>query len=80
MRVSSLPCQDKRAQSPGTAGCDWGKVGPGNVGTESDGFGTKYLEANTEFRHSAFSCAVLAVRPFEVMEGMEGKHTPERDN
>ena len=24
------------------------------VGTESDGFGTQDLEANTEFRHSAF--------------------------
>ena len=27
----------------------------GKVGRESDGFGTKDLEANTEFRHSAFS-------------------------
>ena len=51
----------------------------GNVGTESDGFGTQDLEANTEFRHSAFSCAVSAVRPLEVREGMEGEHTPETD-
>ena len=47
------------------------------VGTESDGFGTQDLEANTEFRHSAFSCAMSAVRPFEVREEMEGEHTPE---
>ena len=37
------------------------------------------LEANTEIRHSAFSCAVSAVRPFEVREWMKGKHTPETD-
>ena len=51
----------------------------GQVGTESDGFGTQDLEANTEFRHSAFSHAVSAVRPFEVREGMEGEHPPETD-
>ena len=51
----------------------------GKVGSESDGFGTQDLEANTEFRHSAFSRAVSAVRPFEVREGMEGEHTPETD-
>ena len=51
----------------------------GKVGTESDGFGTQDLEANTEFRHSAFSRAVPAVRPFEVSEGIEGEHTPELD-
>ena len=33
----------------------------GKVGTESNGFGTQDLEANTEFRHSAFSCAVSSV-------------------
>ena len=44
----------------------------GKVGTESDGFGTQDFDAKTEFRHSAFSCAVSAVRPFEVREGMEG--------
>ena len=49
----------------------------GKVGPESEGFGTQDLEANTEFRHLAFSCAVSAVRPFEVREGMEGEHTPE---
>ena len=49
----------------------------GKVGTERDGFGTQDLEA--EFRHSAVSHAVSAVRPFEVREGMEGKHTPETD-
>ena len=32
-----------------------------------------------EFRHSAFSCAVSAVWPFKVREGMEGEHTPETD-
>ena len=41
----------------------------GKVGTESDGFRTQYLDANTEFRHSAFSRAVSAVRPFEVRGG-----------
>ena len=51
----------------------------GKVGTESDGFQTQDLEANTEFRHSAFSCAVLAVQPFEVREGMEVEHTPETE-
>ena len=51
----------------------------GKVGTESDGFGTQDLEANTEFRQSASSCAVSVVQPFEVREGMEGEHTPETD-
>ena len=51
----------------------------GKMGTESDGFGTQDLEANKEFRHSAFSCAVSAVQPFEEREGMEGDHTPETD-
>ena len=52
----------------------------GKVGRESDGFWTQDLaDANTEFRHSAFSRAVSAVRPFEVREGMEGEHTPETD-
>ena len=46
----------------------------GKVGRESDGFRTQNLAANTEFRHSAFSRAVSAVRPFEVREGMEGEH------
>ena len=51
----------------------------GEVGTESDGFGTLDLEANTEFRHLAFSRVVSAVRPIEVREGMEGEHAPETD-
>ena len=51
----------------------------GKVGTESDGFRTQDFDANTEFRHSAFSRAVSAVLPFEVREGMEGEHTPETD-
>ena len=51
----------------------------GKVGTESDGFWTQDFNANTELRHSAFSRAVSAVRPFEVGEGMEGEHTPETD-
>ena len=38
----------------------------GKVGTESDGFGTQDFDANTEFRHSAFSRAVSVVCPFEV--------------
>ena len=49
------------------------------MGTESDGFWTQDFEANTEFRHSAFSLAVSAVWPFEVREGMEGERTPETD-
>ena len=51
----------------------------GKVGTESNGFQTQDLDANTEFRHSAFSRAVSAVQPFEVREGMELEHTPETD-
>ena len=51
----------------------------GKVCRESNGFWTHYLAANTKFRHSAFSRAVSAVRPFEVREGMEGEHTPETD-
>ena len=51
----------------------------GKVGTESDGFRTQDFDANTEFRHSAFSRVVSAVRPFEVREGMEGEHAPETD-
>ena len=51
----------------------------GKVGPESDGFRTQDFDASTEFRHSAFSHAVSAVRPFGVREGMEGKHTPETD-
>ena len=42
------------------------------------GFGHK-ISMQTPFRHSAFSCAVSAVRPFEVREGMEGEHSPETD-
>ena len=49
------------------------------VGTESDGFWTQDFDANTEFRYSAFSRVVSAVRSFEVREGMEGEHTPETD-
>ena len=51
----------------------------GQVGTESDGFGTQDLEAHTEFRHSAFLHEVPAVQLFEVREGMEEEHTPETD-
>ena len=36
------------------------------MGTESNGFAPQDLEASTEFRYSAFSRAVSAVRPFEV--------------
>ena len=45
--------------------------------TESDGFRTQDFDANTKFRHSAFSRAVSAVRPFDVKEGMEGEHANE---
>ena len=51
----------------------------GKAGTESDGFWTQDFDANTEFRHSAFSRVVSAVRPFEVREGMEGEDAPETD-
>ena len=44
----------------------------GKEGRESNGFWSQALAANTRFRHSAFSRAVSAVRPFEVREGMEG--------
>ena len=37
------------------------------------------FDANNEFRHSDFSRAVSAVRPFEVREGMEREHTTETD-
>ena len=49
------------------------------MGTERNRFRTQDFDANTEFRHSAFSRAVSAVRPFEVREGIEGEHTPETD-
>ena len=49
------------------------------MGTESDGFQTQDFVANTEFRHSAFSRVVSAVRPFDVREGIEEEHTPETD-
>ena len=49
------------------------------MGTESDGFRTQDLNANIEFRHSAFSLAVSATQPFEVREGIEGENTPETD-
>ena len=41
----------------------------GEVGTVNDGFGTQDLEANTEFRHSAFSRAMSAEQPFDVRSG-----------
>ncbi len=49
------------------------------MGSESDGFQTQDFDANTVFRHSAFSRAVSTVRPFEVRAGLEGEHTPETD-
>ena len=51
----------------------------GKVVAESEGFRTQDFDANIEFRHSAFSRAVSAVRSFEVREGMEWEHTPEKD-
>ena len=44
----------------------------GKVGTESDWFWTQDFDANTEFRHSALSCVVSAVQPFEVRRGWRG--------
>ena len=38
----------------------------GKVGRESDRFWTQDLAANTEFRHSAFSCAFSAVWPHHM--------------
>ena len=73
MTASCPACQEKGTQSPGTVGSNW----VSKVRTESNRFGTQALEANTEFKHSAFSCAVSAVQPFEVREGKEGEHTPE---
>ena len=49
------------------------------MGTESDGLGTQYLEANTKLRHSAFSRVESAVVPFEEREGMEGEYPPVTD-
>ena len=49
------------------------------LGTESEGLGSQYFEANTELRHLAFSLAELAVVSFEVMEGKVGELTPEMD-
>ena len=37
------------------------------------------IKKQTQFRHSAFSRAVSAVRPFEVREGMEGEHISKTD-
>ena len=73
MTASSPPCQEKRTESRNS----WGRLG--KVSTESDWFRTQDLDANTEFRHPAFSRAVSAVQPFQVREGMEGEHTPETD-
>ena len=69
-KLSTLP-EEKDTESRDS----WVRLG--KVGTESDGFWTQYLDANMEFRHSAFLPVVFAVRPFEVREGMEGEHTPE---
>ena len=49
------------------------------MGTETEGLGTQDLNENTESRHSAFSRTESAVVPFEVREGMEGKHPPEKN-
>ena len=47
-------------------------VRPDKVPRESDGFWAQDFNVNTEFRHSAFSRVVSAVRPFEMRERMEG--------
>ena len=49
------------------------------MGREIDGFWTQDLDANTEFKHSAFSCAVSAVWPCEVREEMKGEYPPKTD-
>ena len=49
----------------------------GRVGTECEGLGTQYLEANTELGKLAFSRAESVVVPFEVRAVMEGELTPE---
>ena len=49
------------------------------VSTGSKRLRTPDFEVNTEMRHLEFSRAELAVVPFDVREGMEGKHTPETD-
>ena len=63
----------ENAHSPGTVGCDWERWVQKPFGLGQD------LEANTEFRHAAFSHTASAVWPFEVREGMEGEHNPETD-
>ena len=68
MTVNSSHCQEKKKNTESRD--SWVRLG--KVGTESNGFESQDLEANTEFKHSAFSLAVSAVRPFEVREGMEG--------
>ena len=47
------------------------------MSTESEGLGTKDLEANTELSHSALSRVESAAMPFQEREGMEGEHTQE---
>ena len=78
---SKLSTESKLSTSSGEKDMEsrnsWVRLG--KVGTESNGFGSKYLKANMEFRHSGFSRALSAVRPFEVREGMEVEHTPETD-
>ena len=50
----------------------------GKVGTESDGFGTQYLEVNTEVKHSAFLWVVsLGSHFWQGRDG--GEHAPEMD-
>ena len=71
-KLSTLS-EEKDTESRGS----WVRLG--QVGTESNGFGTQDFKANTEFRNSAFSSAVSAAQPFEAREGMERKLTPETD-
>ena len=54
-------------------------VQQGRIGAENERLATQDLEANTESRHSSFSCVKSAVMPFEEREGVEGDHTPETD-
>ena len=65
--VSEISTESKNSR------CDWVRWVRKAMGLRH------YLEANMEFRHSAFLCAVSVVRPFGVKEGMEGEHPPETD-
>ena len=45
--------------------------------TEQHRLSRRDLEANTEFRHSALSWEESEIMPFEAMDGMKRKHSPD---